>query len=875
MGNKIFKKFLGIALPVLLSLLIAGPVQSAGNEKDDEIISADNWYLQSGENAGGSGREISSEGFPVDKWFHASVPSTVMGILVRNNVYKDLFTGDNLRKVPLGQFTKPWWYRTEFVMPAGTPGKKIILAFDGIVYRANIWFNGKLIAGSNSIRGVFRRFELDVTREIKHTGKNILAVEVIPAIAGEPSLGFADWNPRPPDNSLGLWRKVSLKILGDVSISNPYIQSKIDLKTFKRASLKVSAELTNNTLGSISGTLTGNIGRTEFAKTITIGAGENRKVEFDPEEYKQLNLQNPRIWWPHNLGRQPLYKLNIKFVANGKITSESEKRFGIREVQDYINKDGFRGYIFNGRKIQILGGGWVDDIFLENKHEKMLNQIRYVKHMGLNAIRLEGFWGTDEDLYDICDELGILIMAGWSCQWENDEYIGKHVDEFGGIESKEDIELIAQSWQDQIKWLRNHPSIFLWLYGSDRLPRPELEKKYLAIMKQCDTTRPLLGSVQEYVSSVTGPTAVKMRGPYSYVPPLYWWSDRQKGGAFGFNTEQGPGAQVPALESVLKMIPAEHLWPIDSVWNYHCATGTFNNLKDYNSAIARRLGEPDNLEEYCTKAQYINYENTRAMYEAIEANKYTSTGAIHWMLNSAWPKLYWQLYDYYMMPAGAFYGIRKARENVHIIYDYASDAVLAVNNTDDKYEKLSASIKIFDMNMKERFSQTIQFGLSPDGKTEILKLPVIQDLSKTYFVDLRILHGEKMMSSNFYCLSTQKDILDSENSTWYMTPVKQLADLRDLNELGNVTPAVKQNYSEDKATGYLLAEITNTSDKPALQVVLTVKKGSGDESVVPVFWDDNYISLLPGETRVLRASFEKKYLNGQKPRLEISGWNIK
>ena len=160
-----------------------------------------------------------------------------------------------------------------------------------------------------------------------------------------------------------------------------------------------------------------------------------------------------------------------------------------------------------------------------------------------------------------------------------------------------------------------------------------------------------------------------MNGPYDYVPPIYWYADTKNGGAFGFNTETGPGPQVPPVESIKKFIPKDHLWPIDTMWNYHCGGNVFCNLNRYNEAIDNRLGKPAGLEEYVTKAQFINYESMRAMYEAFTSNKYNATGIVQWMYNSAWPKFWWQLYDYYLMPNAAFYGAKKACEPLHIQYN--------------------------------------------------------------------------------------------------------------------------------------------------------------------------------------------------------------
>jgi exo-1,4-beta-D-glucosaminidase len=866
------KRVISYGITVLF-LLLSNLIYSQPKNTNGTILLKDGWYICPAEKVAGNGSLISSEKYSVKEWYPASVPSTVLGTLVNDSVYKNVFVGDNLKNIPAEQFKKPWWYRTEFKLPQSETGKTIKLEFDGIVYRANVWLNGKQIAGSDTMAGVFRRFEFDITNIAEK--KNILAVEVFPCQPGEPSVGFADWNPDPPDNSMGIWREVKLKISGNVSLNYPFVKSKVDLETFKFAELTVSAEVKNNTANKINGVLYGEIGGIKISKKIVLEPLENSVVTFTPAEYSQLKINNPRIWWTYNLGKPELYNLKLKFDIDGKTSDVCSTKFGIREVSDYINEDGFRGYKLNGKKVLIAGGGWVDNLFLNNDYKNIKTQIEYVKQMGLNAIRLEGFWGTTDDLYNICDEYGVLIMAGWSCQWENDEYIGKHVDDFGGIKSPGDIKLIAQSWEDQVKWLRNHPAIFLWLYGSDRLPRPELEKEYLAILKRIDETRPVLAAAGEHTSELTGKTAVKMRGPYDYVAPIYWWTDKSRGGAFGFNTEVGPGVEMPAIESIKKMIPENHLWPIDSVWNFHCGKMTFSNLKVFNSALSNRLGEPLDLNDYCTKAQFLSYEGTRAMFEAHIANKNAATGVIHWMLNSAWPKLWWQFYDYYLNPAGAFYGTKKACEPIHILYNYGNASIMVVNNTINQQNNLTAKIEVLNFNLSGKYSKSISLNLSPDESKEILKLPVINDLSKTYFVNLKLIKGKEVVSSNLYCLSSKPDILDTANASWCATPDKQFADLTDLSKLEKTNLSVKQSINTINGREEIETEIFNNTDKLAFQVVLSVNKGKNGECVLPIFWDDNYFSLFPGEKRKIKGYFSKTDLGGAVPVLKVSGWNLK
>lgn len=868
----ISSKFPKFSVFFLIFLVFSSPLLK-GQESFDRSIKK-NWYIQSSEKVAAAGEEISRPGFMCDGWVQTELPKTVMGALYENKVYNDIFVGRNLSKIPAGQFIKSWWYRTEFRSEKGKNRENnCLLEFDGINYRANIWLNGKLIADSNSVFGSFRRFSFDISRYVAPDGLNALAIEVFPPVPGDPTMGFVDWNPKSPDRNMGIFREVRLRETGDVLINYPFIITKLDTQNYKKAWLTVTSELKNLRDKAITGTLECRIGNIKITKPVSLAPGENKTVTLTPSEFSELIINNPKLWWTNDLGRSNLYNLKLNFIINKSVTDSRSIRFGIREVKDYINDNGHRGYMLNGRKILIRGGGWADNLFLDNSFENYRDQILYAKHMNLNTIRLEGFWGNNENLYDLCDENGILIMAGWSCQWEWPGSLGKETDKFGGIKTPEDMKLVSLSWQDQIRWLRNHPSIFVWLYGSDMTPRPELEKMYQDILKNDDPTRPFLASAAAKTSEITGRTAVKMHGPYDYVTPNYWYIDTVRGGAYGFNTETGPGPQVPPVESIKKMIPADSLWPVGDVYDYHCGGNAFNTLKRYNETMNRRMGPPANLNDYDFKAQFLNYEGMRAMLEAFGANKHNATGVIQWMYNSAWPKFWWQLYDYYLNPNGAFYGARKACEPLHILYNYGDRSVSVVNNLPGEQKGLSAEIRVLDFGLSEKFSRKIHFSIGDDSVKSLLTLPQLDGISGTYFLILKLIGKKGVISENFYCLSSKEDVLDDEKANWYVTPAKDYADFSELNSLPDVKLDIKYGFKKQEQEE-ITVELKNPSDKLAFMVYLRVVNEGTDESVLPVFWDDNYFSILPGEKKIVRGFFNPENLKGRKPALSVSGWNI-
>ena len=835
-----------------------------------------NWQIASSAKITGNGQEISGVAFSTKSWYPAIVPGTVLGSLVNDGVYKDVFMGRNLEKIPDSLFNVPWWYRTTFHVSKINPGQIYRLRFNGISYRASVWLNGQKIASSDSMQGSFRQFMINVTPYIK-SRNNVLALEITGKKAGELSIGFVDWNPEPADHNMGLWRNIELLTSGPVTVDEPFVQTKVDTASLHHAEITISTFLHNQTNKTITGELKGTIGENiTFTQQVTLLPGSTNEVIFTPSLFSQLKMDHPKLWWVHTLGKPNLYDLHLRFIIGKALSDNEHIRFGIRSVSDYITKEGHRGYRINGKKILIKGGGWTDPMFLNATTEYENAGIDYAVHMNLNTIRMEGFWGNNQHIYDLCDEKGILIMAGFSCQWEWANLMKSKEDKYGCIITPEQNNIAADSWHDQIVWLRNHPSIFLWLYGSDKHPSPELERKYLNILQKEDPTRPSVSSAAEHKSVVTGPSAVKMRGPYDFVPPNYWYVDTLYGGAFGFNTETGPGPQIPVLESLVKMIPGDSIWPISNAWMYHAARGAFHNLNAYNQAMDNRLGTSKDLNDYLRKAQYLNYEGMRAMFEAFESNRSKATGIIQWMYNASWPKLWWQLYDYYLMPTGAFYGARIANEPLHISYNYGNNSVVVMNNTGETTTGLSAEVDVLDFKLKSVLHQALLTNsLSAESTTEVFTVPSNLNISKTWFLNLRLYNKQhRLVSTNFYVLSSIKDELDIPKSNWYVTPQTQYADLKMLQDLPYVKLEKSEIVSAKGADTYVQVKLKNPGSQLAFMVYMDLRNKDTNTSVVPVFWDDNYFTLLPGEERIVRGHCHTTDLHGGKISVTVKGWNV-
>lgn len=703
----------------------------------------------------------------------------------------------------------------------------------------------------------------------------MLALEVTQPRPDEPSVGFVDWAPMSPDRLMGLWRPVKIRTSGVSRLDNVFVESTIDKSAYREADLQISAEAVNNTSESLDAIVKGKIENISFEKKITLKPGERQKVVFSSSEFPQLKIENPRLWWTHDMGKPEMYNLILDIGTKNRVSYSKTTRFGIREVEDYLNAGGHRGYKLNGVEVLIKGGGWVDGMFLDDTEEKVKAQMEYARHANMNTIRLEGFWGNSERFYELADELGLLIMAGWSCQWEWSGYLDKPEDDFMSIRTPEDIELILNYTRDHVNWLRNHPSIFVWVMGSDKLPRPELEKKYYTLFDELDSSRPLLMSCKGMTSEISGRSAVKMNGPYDYISPNYWYIDTVNGGAFGFNTETGPGPQVPSLEVVKTMIPEDKLWPVNDMWSFHCGRGAFKTLDRYIVAFNNRYGEQDNVEDFTFKSQASNLEAMRAMFEAFAVNRSNTTGIIQWMYNSAWPKLIWQFWDYNLLPNASFYGAKLGARPVNIAYNYGDNSVYVTNLTPKDITDYKATIKIYSFDGKVIVEKQESASVKANSSLKVYTLPADKDFTKVYFLKL-ILDGEqgKLLADNFYWLSTKKDVPDFKNTTWFFTPLAGYADFKDLNKLPKVKAEIESSITNIGDDYEVTVVLNNPSDNIAFLIELGVTGDKSGKSIVPILWDDNYFSLLPKEKRTVKARFSGEALKGERPVFKYKGWNL-
>jgi exo-1,4-beta-D-glucosaminidase len=856
------------------------------------------WTLQSSAKVPEGGAVLSTAAYEPKGWYAVTVPSTVVAAQVAAGEFPDPYFGMNLRKLPgmtypigLNSFAnvpmdkdspyaRSWWYRTEIALPPEWKGRTIWLRLDGVNYRANVWMNGRQVADAKDVAGAYRLHELDVTSFVAATGKNVLAVETFAPTEKELGINWVDWNPTPPDKDMGLWREVSVAASGPVSVRHPYVVTRFPAGSLARADLTVAAEVRNASPQPVTGVLEAVVAGRPIRQEVRLEPRASRSIRFEPGSFPELTIEKPELWWPAEMGSPVLHDLTVRFTIEGVPSDEQHARFGIREVTSEITEEGYRLFRVNGQRILVRGGAWANDLLLRPLSPRALaTHFEYIRDLRLNTVRLEAQLGSDA-FFDLADEKGVLLLAGWCCCdiWEGwDKWTPRT------------LEVATESLRTQMLRLRGHPSLMGWLTGSDGPPPEAVERAYRRTAEQAGWPNPIVSSAADVPTKVSGPSGVKMTGPYDYEPPSYWLTanvpagkrpeldNARYGGAFGFNTETGPGPAIPPLESLRKMLPAEHLWPFDEVWSYHSAGERFQKLDRFREAMDATYGRAATLEDFLRKAQAMAYDGQRAMFEAYGRNKYTATGVVQWMLNNAWPSISWHLYDYYLYPAGGYFGAKKAGEPLHVQYSYDDRSVVVVSTRREASPGLVVSARVYDFDLRELFTREAKADAPPDSSTRVFVLPPPPETKDgVFFVALSLRDADgRETSANFYWLPAKLSRIawDKTDDTAF-APIAEHEDLTALARLPRVRLDATGRVERRKDGDRVRVTVRNPTKSLAFQVHVGVRSAGSPDEALPVLWEDNYLSLLPGESKEIAAWYPEPGTLGDDPRLVVDGWNV-
>ncbi|MFB6575842.1 sugar-binding domain-containing protein [Streptomyces sp. NPDC056402] len=831
---------------------------------------------------------VSTPGYATAGWHRAGPRSTVLAALVADGTHPDPFYSTDQQRIPRRDFAGPWWYRSDFTLP--DTSERTSLDFSGVISAADVYVNGRRVASAAEVAGVYTRHELDIT-DLVRAGTNTVAFRIQP---NDPrkhlTLGWLDWLQPPPDANMGIVRDVLVHRRGPVSLHDAHVVTSLDVPSSESgpAELTVKGRVRNDSRETATATVTAAIGGTGIVlrEEVTLRAGETRALVFAPDRHQELRLQRPALWWPAGMGPQNLYGLHLTATVAGSRSDAVRRSFGIRDVKAPLNSAGARQYTINGRPLLIRGAGWSADELLRWDTTAAEDRIEAALDAGLNTLRLEGHIEPDE-FFDLADRHGILLLPGWECcnKWEGP------VNPTGSGEKWNAADRLTAraSMAAEAARLRDHPSVLSFLIGSDFAPDAQTERDYLDALRAADWPTPVVPAASAVTTDLSGPSGMRMTGPYDWVPPSYWY-DKREGGATGFNSETSAGPSIPTLDTLRRTLsPAEleTLWTSPSAPQYHRSPSpTFNTLRLFNEALTRRYGAPRSLRDYVAKAQLGQYENVRAQFEAYARNATDptdpSTGLVYWMFNSGWTSLHWQLVDRYLDRGGAYYGAKKANEPLHVQYSYDDRTVAVINRRPAAVSGLTARVTLFGTDGASLYDRT-ERGLRVDGngaRTTALTVPAVRAAADapeaTYLARLTLTDDAgREVSRNVYWLSTRTDVLDYDATDWYHTPTTTYGDLTGLNSLAaaTVTATARTTHrAGSMSTTTVTIRNTSSGNTPALLTDLHLVDGR-DAPVLPVRWNDNQISLWPGESAVLTAEHRTADPTGSALRVRISGWN--
>src|SRR5713226_641307 len=811
---------------------------------DVSNLGSGGWQVQSSAVATQTGAQISTPGFNTSTWLpvtndDAGAPGTEVEALAQNGLCpgdtalqpvnqstsspKSVFFSNNLQSCygfmskvgadTVSQFSVPWWWRTDFT-PNLASGQVATLIVNGVIGSANVWVNGTEVATSTTVTGAYTRFSFNISGLIR-SGTNSLAIEINP---NDPTKMFTvdnvDWTQIPPDNNTGIHFPVQLAVDSALSDSNAHVVEN-NAANLSSSALTVKADITNNTLASqtglVSATITPPGGGTPInvSQTVTVPASTTQTVSFTPSAFPALTISSPQVWWPYQMGAQPLYTLATSVSQNSVVLNSTSETFGIRNVTSYltgsnaIEPSGARAFKINGVPIVIRGGGFSPNIFLRYSAADIAKQIALMKNMGINTIRLEGHI-MPNDFFEQMDAAGILVNAGYQCcdAWELQS---------SGLTTTADFAIMQNSALTIGQNLRNHPDVFSF-QRSDQPPTAQQESVSLTALGQADFQAPVISSAEYQTSPQLGVSGEK-EGPYDWVPPDYWYdtthfdsndsTQTNAGGSWGYDSEQSAGDTVPTLDSLNRFMSAgdlSKLWQTPKFNQYHanyephCRIGySFGTLCHFDTALSNRYGTWTSLSQYVEQAQAQDYEDTRAQFEAFinHANNtpLPSTGTIYWQMNKGWPSMLWNLYNFDGDQAGSYFGAQEANRTLHALYALDNGTVTLDNLSNVTQSGLSVESKVYSLSgtvLDDRTASNISL-TSQQVLNNVLTPNVPTSPVETFFVELQLKQNGTLVDRNVYWLSTQPDVVN-----WSKTlgsPVGVISTYANLTGLQTLPPA--------------------------------------------------------------------------------------
>ena len=847
------------------------------------------WKMIKAGDATDPGEKISLSNYATTNWMPAIVPGTVLNSLVYNQKYQEPYYGINnkieSKLIPdiseTGRDFYTYWFRTDFTVPQSFKGKTVWLQLDGINYRAEVWVNGNLLSTMN---GMFIQDYIDVTDFVKIGGKNGLAIKVypvdVPGSAKPKSWGAAGefhnggngniglnttmlmtvgWDftfmDGIRDRNTGIWKNISLYATGRVALRHPFVKSELRKPDYDQARETVSVEIINPSTSNrvisckVKGEIVGE--NITFEKTFRLMRGEEKTATFSPEEFPQLIINSPKLWWPVNKGPQNLYDLKLTVSVDGKDCDSVKTRFGIREiVSDRKTPDKSRVFYVNGKRLFIRGTNWIPEAMLRTSDERTYAELRYSRQSGVNLLRMWGGGIAESDyFFQLCDELGLLV---WQEFWMT-----------GDTRHPHDKGLYMSNVESTVKRIRNHPSLAYYVASNESTEvtgTPEL-------LNKLDGTRGF-----QMQSECEG---VHDGSPYKQVNPMQHYENTAspRGSRVdGFNPEYG-APTLPTVEILREMMDEKDLWPINKeVWDYLDGNG-FHLMSTMYTDLVNNYGKSSSIDEFAQKGQLLGAINSKSIWEVWNYNKLDygdrfCSGLLFWYHNCSMPQVASRMWDWSLEPTASLYHTANSLEPLHAQFDYLKNTVSVVNDYYREFKDYKVIAQVYDINSKKVFEESAVVNLPSDGVVnDALTIRFPENISQVHFIKL-ILKDEKGkdVSSNFYWRSNDK----YEGSKTLTGPAA--SGFEDLSKLKQAKVKLTYKVREDDNNYFVDITLRNTSGQIAFfnQLQFLNSKMS---PIRPSFYTDNFFSLMPGEKKTVTIETAKGKLKDGAV-LALKGWNI-
>jgi mannosylglycoprotein endo-beta-mannosidase len=880
-----------LLLPMLLSAQPANfyrPSDRIYLDSKDGHDGAFEWKMLKAGDSKAHAEEISMPGYGTDDWLAAIVPGTVLNSLVYDKIYPEPYYGDNNRLskglIPdlakAGRDFYTYWFRTEFEIPKDYAGRIIWLQIDGINYRAEIWVNGHLL---DNMAGMFKPDCIDITDFAKVGGTNALAIKVYPVDmpgtvmpkqwgagdelhnGGDGNIGLnttmlmsAGWDftfmDGVRDRNTGIWRSVSLYSTGTAVLRHPFVKSELSKPGYDVAKEYISVDVLNPTEKTVNCEVRGEIvgEGISFSKKVSMLRGEQKVVDFTPEEFTGLVIKNPRLWWPINKGSQELYELKLTSYVDGKISDVSRTKFGIREItSDRNTPDSSRQFYVNGKKLFVRGTNWIPEAMLRTSDERMYAELRYTQQAGNNMIRMWGGGIAESDyFFQLCDEMGFLV-------WQ--EFFMT-----GDTKHPHDKDLYFANVEATVKRLRCHPSLAYYV---------------------CSNESSEMSGIRDLIFRLDGTRGYQMQSecdgihdgsPYKIVNPMRYYENTasDRGSRIdGFNPEYGT-AIIPTIEPLREMMDEKDLWPINKeVWNYMEGDG-FYMMTTLFKDLADQYGECSSLEDFVNKGQLVGATSYKAIWEVWNYNKFSfgdryTSGVLFWYLNSPLRQVDGRMWDYTLEPTAALFATQNALEPLHPQFDYLKNTVSVCNDYYKAFSGCRVKAEVYDINSRKVCEKSQVIDIPEDGvANDIFRIEFPENISQVHFIKLRLFdYSGKLVGDNFYWRS--KDEYKGKDTI--TGPC--VSGFESLEGMPSAKVRTSRRIYEQDGRQFCEIKVRNTSSKIAFFIHVQYLDGNS-KPVRPSFYTDNFFSLLPGESKTVSIETAKKNIPAG-GKFILSGWNVK